>query len=151
MTRWKYDADENDALRILRIPVTGQWPMYHYLAAFHKESPHRPTQREAYILASFIEYLKSRVPPDERARMDKEPFDIRSWGATHIFHKYQHDDWGYRRSSWGQPFSPPSPAMKNRMVGPKTLLQLLHGLNWDDEDDVIRWATWMAAHPGVFG
>ena len=47
MTLWKFDADPNDPLVALRIPVTSLFPALGYFAVFHVESRERPTEREA--------------------------------------------------------------------------------------------------------
>lgn len=155
MTLWKYDADQRDPLARLRIPVTSMRPLYSYLAAFHKESVHRPTEKETAMLVSFIEERKqNQYTGAERGRMSALPFDLNPGINTIVFHKYATADWGYRRRGWqiGSSFTPPSPHVATRFLGPLTLEQVMdliqQGTNGTPEQS---WLDWKEAHPEVFG
>lgn len=131
MTRWKYDTDPHDPLVALRIPVTSKWPVFSYLAALHRDG-HRPTDREAMMLAMFIRSVRLvGYPREDREAMAAEPFDIHQSASTVIFHKYLRDDWGYRLSTWqtGSAFAPPSPHVSTRTTGPLPLTGVL-SLAW---------------------
>lgn len=155
MTRWKYDSDPHDELARLRIPSTTRWPMYSYLAAFHRESAHRPTQAEALMIASFIGECRSRFHLQEREAMTAQPFDISVGYPTIIFHKYLKDDWAYRCKGWqiGHEFTPPSPRVATRMFGPLSLVQLMDFLHQHASGGLrqAQWNAWKRKHPEVFG
>lgn len=151
MTRWKYDADQRDPLVSLRIPVTSMWPAFGYFAVFDRRSPQRPTRAEALMIASYIEYYKYRWYPEHlRDQLGELPFDIDPGVHSVIFHKYAVGDWGYRRSNWrlGSVFTPPSPRVGTRTIGPLTLLQLLDLVH--DPDPGQSWVVWKGAHPDIF-
>lgn len=150
MTRWKYDAEQNDALRVLRVPVTGRCPSFGYVAAFHKESAHRPTRTEALTIVSLIAFVRSQLPAGECERMDAEPFDIQPLRATHVFHKYQRDDWAYGRSTWSRSFLA-VPRSVERMTGPWALVQVMDNIHWDNKKQAVLWAQWKNDHREVFG
>lgn len=155
MTRWKFDTSPKDPLVALRIPVTSKWPVFPYLVAFHKGSPHRPTAQEALMLSSFAEMRKTYGfgTADQNA-MDDEPFDYHKSVPTVIFHKYRHNDWGYRLSTWttGSAFAPPSPKVATRTIGPMSLLQVMDMILMDQFAGIAgAWTAWKERHPEVFG
>lgn len=155
MTRWKFDVDPKDPLVSVRVPATGKWPVLPYLAAFHKDSPHRPTAQEGLMLSSFVEMIKTfGFSSPEQNDMDGEVFDFHPRAVTVIFHKYQRDDWGYRRNSWGEVkgFAPPSPKVATRTIGPLSLAEVMD-LVWSDLHGEIDsgWHNWKSRHPEVFG
>lgn len=154
MTRWRYDADENDPLTALRIPVTSDYPDFHYTACFDRESRQRPTDAEARMIASFIEEYQSRWFGDGAWRQEQlaKPFDM-DCPTTTVFHKWAADDWSYRNRMWqaGPHWSPAGPRLRNtqydtsRLKGPLSLLELM--------DAIARgtvWDRWKADHPDVF-
>lgn len=153
MTRWKYDVNPADPLVEHRIPVTSMWPVLPYLAVLHKESPHRPTDRETQQLARFIEMVKLTFSQVERAGMDGEKFDFHPRARTVVFHKYRTRDWGYRRASWGsRGFAPPSPHVATRAVGPLSLVGVMDLIYSDALGNVDEsWIMWKEAHPATFG
>lgn len=154
MTRWKFDVNPKDELVALRVAVTGERPVMPYLAAFHKDSPHRPTADEALMLSSFSEMVKTyEFSAQEQNDMDNEPFDFHPRATTVIFHKYLRNDWAYRRGTWPEGrLAPPSPKVATRLVGPLTLVQLMD-LVWSDGYGEIdeRWLDWKQKHPEIFG
>ena len=151
MTLHRYDADLADPLAELRIPVTRWYPVHAYIAAFDRDSPHRPTSDEAAMLASFIEQYKTCWCPSALwTRMDGEPFDVDPVRNTVVLHKYAPDDWGYRYRSWSVPrFAPPSPRTVNRLLGPWSLIDVLDYIHGGVATAQV-WADWKAAHPDVF-
>ncbi len=163
MTRWKYDADQKDPLVKLRIPVTSMFPDWHYTACFDKESAVRPTEAEAWAIASFIRYRQERLIGGGwwRRRYDNEPFDllIPSQEQTVVLHKWGHDDWSYRRVIWaaGPHWSPVSPRLRGtakddgQLSGPAPLDRVLNRINdaaAGGRD--LPWREWKLARPKVF-
>lgn len=153
MTRWKWDADQSDPLNEHRIPVTSDNPLYTYIACFHKDSPHRPTDLEIQQLRAFIDHhMDYWFTTLQREAVRNQPFDTELGRHTVIFHKYGTGDWGYRRKSWplGR-FTPPSPRVATRALGPMSLVEvmdLIHNVNAGQEGS---WHQWKADHPEVFG
>lgn len=148
MTVWKYDTDPRDPLAGLRIPSTSKWPLSGYIAAFHRDSPHRPTTAESRMIASYIEeHLDRHFATWEREEMARKPFDVYPGRNTVIFHKYDTGSWGYRRRSWqvGSPFSPAP-----RMVG-VTLEEAMDLTHWSTSNAPDpEWTDWKTGHPEVF-
>lgn len=159
-TDWPFgtDADRDDPLTALRIAVTGSHPMWCYLVGFDRESAARPTDREAVMLASYLEEYKTYFygPDDEsgyRRKMTRSLLDVDGGANGVTFHKYGEDDWSYRRRTWsvGPMFVPPSPRYRetfpDEAVGPLTLEQVMDRAHdtWPK-----RWQEWKAAHPDVF-
>ena len=70
-TAWPFgtDADRDDPLTKLRIPVTGTHPMWRYIATFDRDSEARPTDLEAQQLASYIEAYKERWFNERRGEL----------------------------------------------------------------------------------
>ncbi|MEQ7008378.1 hypothetical protein ABN028_19575 [Actinopolymorpha sp. B17G11] len=154
------DADRNDPLTALRIPVTGSHPRFYYLAALDRDSEARPTYAEAAILASYIEYVRSGgwlYTGSAEAEMLEKPLDAIARHNTVVFHKYAEGDWSYRRISWrdGPLFvpTPPFPGYIERTEGPFTLGELLDRrvCTFIPDDAPSRhWVEWKAARPDVF-
>jgi hypothetical protein len=152
MTRWKWDAEPNDPLNRYRIPVTAHTPFYSYVACFDKDSPHRPTNREIEQICSFIDEHKAHwFTTMEREQSSLQPFDTQLGHNSVIFHKYGTADWGYRRKSWPHPrFTPPSPRVPTRAMGPMILLEVMELIHNGNDSQSIHWRQWKADHPEVF-
>ena len=160
------DADENDPLTKLRIPVVTSFnPMWKYIAAYIDVdsgpyswgSQARPTDAEAAMLASYIdEYIHYFLGDRERQRMLKRPLDVEGRVVTRVFVKYGPDDWGYRVVTWqyGSLFVPGPPSQRGtehehpKHPGPLSLAQVM---DLDHSIYLKRWLGWKAAHPEVFG
>jgi hypothetical protein len=147
---WPYDADRNDPLAALRIPVTSEHPCRGYLASFYMDrqlcSP-RPTDGEAAMLASYIAYLRTRYQPHVQRRMMSEPLDTGDLSPL-IFSKRDAGNWAYRRAHWTEgPFWWP-----HFMDGPElTLAALLDHIETSGGASTAPdWSAWKAAHRGVF-
>ncbi|MGW2920363.1 hypothetical protein ACWDBF_21230 [Streptomyces angustmyceticus] len=160
---WPFDtdADRDDPLTALRIPVTGVYPLWNYIATFDRGSA-RPTDIEARMLASFIEEYKACYLDDlddyDKTAMAKRPLDI-SGAMTTTFHKWGEDDWSYRIATrpYGPVWVPVAPHWRNGQndgveIGPLPLEQVM------DRCQQMRtgrsrkhWAEWKAARPEVFG
>lgn len=152
---WPYDAVQDDPLTALRIPVTESHPRRRYLAAFHgvptryldPEVLARPTDAEAAILASYIDYVRQRYPERWQLQMLAEPLDAIEGHNTFVFHKYGENDWGYRWDTWAHPRFSPSPRHPER----RTLVEAIgHSRSFAGDPD-RAWEAWKAAHPDVFG
>lgn len=159
---WPYDADRDDPLTKLRIPVVGSaWPRWNYLMAFDSgrldDEQHRPTEQEAAILASFLqEYVHHWYNPGWIARMAERPFDVDGGANGIVFRKWGDDDWAYRRRTWqmGPTYVPEHPRVRARLekpAGPLTLLQVMDRIHTIGDEPMPRWTDWKTAHPDVFG
>jgi hypothetical protein len=152
---WPYDADEHDPLTALRIPVVCAWPDWCYIVAFDRDSPVRPTDVEAAMLASFLgEYIDRWYTGSYKQTLAERPFDIDGGANGMVFRKYADSDWGYRRRTWdrGPMFVPEPPHFADRKFGPLTLDKLMdHIHSIVDSEPSPRWLEWKATHPDVFG
>lgn len=158
---WPFeDADRTDPLTALRIAVTGSHPRWRYLVAFDRESPDRPTDAEARMLASYLDEYKAHwYNASYAARLARRPLDVDGGANGVVFRKYGPDDWGYRRQSWttGPLFFPGQPSLRERYpeeypLGPFSLVALMdHIHSHAGGEPSPRWAQWKAAHHEVFG
>lgn len=158
-TDWPYDADRDDPLTALRIPVTSFAPGFTYTACFDRESEVRPTDAEAAMIASFIEEYQQYWFGDGRWRkiQQAKPFDMDCYTTT-IFHKWADDDWSYRIDTWrsGPLWIPVFPRQRGgehdaAKLPTMTLVQVMdrahaHGPG----EPPKRWQEWKVAHPKVF-
>lgn len=148
------DADRNDPLTAHRIAVTSSHPQWCYIVGFDRESPARPTDAEAAMLASFLqEYIDRWYNDSYKAKLAQRALDVDGGANGMIFRKYGDDDWGYRRRSWysGPMFMPQSPLFADRALGPLSLAQLMdHIHSHGDDEPTARWKQWKAAHSDVF-
>jgi hypothetical protein len=155
------DADQSDPLTELRIAVTGSHPRWMYLVGFDSESEQRPTDREAAMLASFLEEYKHHWYNDTWiAKMARRALDVDGGANGVIFHKFGEDDWGFRRHSFtkGWPWSVVWPSMRDhadyadlKSKGPYTLAELMGRIHSIGEDRPMRrWSDWTANHSEVF-
>jgi hypothetical protein len=160
---WPYDADRNDPLTALRIPVVDTHrPQWAYLVALDTdalpgEDWPRPTDQEALQLQSFLrEYIERWYFPYWQERLAERPFDIDGDANGTIFRKYGEGDWAYRKDSWqmGPMYFPVHPRVRQAgNPGPFTLVQVMDHIHGARGDEEVRpyWADWKAAHPEVFG
>ena len=163
-TDWPFgtDAKQNDPLTALRIPVVTSFnPGWRYIAAYIDvdNSPYswgsseRPTNREAAMIASFIEEYKNYWFNDwYKAKLLKRPLDVDSGCNTTVFVKYRADDWGYRHCSWtyGPTYVPMGPSCPDRHGGPLSLEQVMDRTHTIADGPMQRWLDWKAAHSDVF-
>ncbi|MYY79687.1 MULTISPECIES: hypothetical protein [unclassified Streptomyces] len=153
------DADENDPLTALRIPVTGTHPRWRYIATFDRKSEARPTDAEARMLASYIEEYKEHWFNDwYKAKLLERPLDVDA--VTHIFHKWADGDWSYRVVTWeyGPFWVPVAPQLRGgdhdylKVTGPLSLEQVMDRAHTLGSDEPMRhWLDWKNAHPEIFG
>jgi hypothetical protein len=98
-TDWPFDADQNDPLAKLRIPVVSSaYPSYKYEVALcvgdlWHDPPLRPTDREAGMIASYIDYRRAWYNAGWQQKMLARPLDVDSGTNTVILLKRGDDDW----------------------------------------------------------
>lgn len=151
---WPFDADRDDPLTVLRIPVTPAHPDQAYLVALTSgrdkflelfgETALRPDDGEAAMIASYVRYLCSGYSAMWQRKLAERPFDLDGARATIVLRKRAEDDWCYRLSTWHSPRW----STRHPVTGLAGLLDHIatHG-------GVIQrpsWAEWKAAHPDVF-
>ncbi|WP_405883645.1 hypothetical protein OG747_36690 [Streptomyces sp. NBC_01384] len=160
-TAWPFgtDADRDDPLTELRIPVTGAHPAWRYIATFDRESEARPTDLEARQLASYIEQYKVYFFGADswyKRKLEARPLDVDA--VTRIFHKWGDGDWSYRVDTWtsGPFWVPMAPRSRGGQydtvkVGPLTLVQVMdRDKHMHTEYPSMNWGEWKADHPEVF-
>jgi hypothetical protein len=152
---WPYpDADRNDPLTALRIPVTGAWPGRGYLAAYGGQAERflkwpRPDEAEIGMLASYIDYQRSKYPPHVQARMLAQLLDTCDLSAL-VFVKRGEGDWAYRRAHWTETIWSPPP--ENCGGTRLSLLALFdHVETSNGATAAPNWQRWKAAHSDTFG
>jgi hypothetical protein len=158
---FEQDADRGDPLTALRIAVTGSHSHWCYIVAFDRESPMRPTDVEASMLASALEEYKHHwYNATYLDKLGRRALDVDGGANGMTFHKYADSDWAYRRRSWTRgPWLIPMPreareryrAKGDQVMGPLTLAELLDHIHTiADVKPMQRWIDWKAAHPDVF-
>lgn len=149
------DADRNDPLTALRIAVASPYAEWCYLVTFDRDSAVRPTDREARMLASYLDEYKARwYTGSWLAKMASRPIDVDDAANGVTFHKYAEGDWGYRRRSWeiGPRFVPQPPQFADRSLGPLTLEQVMDRTHTLGEERASkRWLDWKAGQPKIWG
>jgi hypothetical protein len=156
-----YDADPTHPwAQRWRIPrVTNSYPRWQYEVAVVIPTPGdtflldgvltEPSEHEAEIIGSLIEYRRAYYNETWAARMLTEPFDVDDGTNTVILAKAE-QGWKYRRMThrhglwpfhWNNPEQqaefPPTPA---------GLVALLGHVNHNGR----QWAQWKTDHPAVF-
>jgi len=148
------DSDQDDLLTPLRIAVAGPYAEWCYLVTFDRESPVRPTEQEALMLASFLDEYKSKYYGEHwMQRLASKPLDVDSVANGMTFRKYADNDWGYRRRSWNQGpmFIPQPPAFKDRAIGPLSLVELMDHIHEVGGAVWHGWIKWKSEHSDIFG
>lgn len=159
---WPYDADGDDPLAAMRIPVTSEFPSWRYIACFHRDSEARPTDTEAAMLISFAEEYKHHFFGDGpyRQKVDARALDVEERVVTRVFHKWGEGDWSYRIVTWEYgPFWVPVPPRQRggehdhpKIPGPLTLVQVMDRIHtFGDDKPMQHWLDWKRDHPEVFG
>lgn len=160
MSEREYDADLTHPLAARRIPVIPTpFPQQPYQVAVVVTRPGDPTgsywtgiepnEREANLLAAFLDYRLSQRPPAYRAKMLSEPFDLDPTETCYVFCKRPDNTWCYRSSMWDR-----GPVLVPVVGSDRATTDLLVLL----EDRVVsiggrlltRWARYKEAHPDVF-
>lgn len=158
---WPYgtDADRDDPLTALRIPVTGTYPEWRYIATFDRESEARPTDAEAQMLASYIEEYKVYFFGADgwyKRKLEEQPLDTDA--VTRIFHKWGEGDWSYRVVTWqyGPFWAPVAPRLRGgeydypKATGPLSLEQVMDRAHTISDEPMPHWVQWKADHPEIF-
>jgi hypothetical protein len=152
---WPYDADRDDPLTALRIPViTNPYTARAYEVAVVITAPDsasdlwgpalRPDERETAQITAYLGWRMGCYNSSWKARMRARPLDTDPSTNTVILQKRGPGDWCYRRRTWRS-----GPHMIPVAGKPTlTLEQLL-----DRVCDITRekWQLWKAAHPEAFG
>ncbi len=147
---WPYDADRDDPLTALRIPVVSAYGHeFNYIVMFDRDSAQRPTDAEAAMLAPYLgHYVDHWYTDTWKARLAERPFDVDGGANGVVFHKYGPDDWGYRRRSWTMgPKFVPSLDRKE----PSSLERVMDRVHTVLDEPMPDWLEWKAARPEVFG
>lgn len=149
------DADRDDPLTALRIPVTGAYPSFVYLAAFDRGSEERPSDAEAAVISSWIDLQREWFNETWQAKLLERPLDVEGGHNTVIFHKWGEGDWGYRRRThrYGPTFWPGRPGFREGVErAPYALVDLMDHMQGRHTGFLSqKWIEWKAARPEVFG
>lgn len=133
--RWKYEV-------ALVVPIVTDLPITQ-----PEKATLEPTEVEAAIVGSYIDYRREYYNEGWKAKMLRRPFDVDGSTNTTIL-ALTGQGWKYRKAThqhglwpfWNMPEKqaefPPTPA---------GLIALLDHINF-----VGRWDDWKAAHPDVF-
>jgi len=151
VTDWPCDADRDDPLAALRIPVTSAWPDRPYLTAFDRQSAARPDDAEAEMIASYIGYQRQHWFSDRRQRRMLEcPLDTDTSRSTPVLHKRGPGQWAFRRHSWTTgPFFWPAQDLPEALHMP--LASILDHIEADTGGGIAEsWCSWKSAHPEIF-
>ncbi len=152
MTDWPCDADRDDPLAALRIPVTSAWPDWPYLTAFDRKSAARPDDAEAEMIASYIGYQRQRWFSDrQQRRMLERPLDTHTGRdlSTLVLHKRGPGQWAFRRHSWTTgPIFWPVPGSREALCMP--LVAILDHIEADPGGGVLEhWRSWKSAYQEI--
>ncbi|GAA4626767.1 hypothetical protein GCM10023196_036350 [Actinoallomurus vinaceus] len=145
---WPYDADRDDPLTQLRVPVAPLKPNTPYLVSFDRGSAARPNDVEASVIASYIDYERQYwFPVDYQRRLQESPLDVDDYHNTMTLHKYGPDHWAYRRATWEYPHPLLDPAKDQTPDKHLSIVALLDQVRVGPE---IRWARWKRQRPELF-
>lgn len=146
---WPYDADRDDPLAALRIPVVANpYPRWKYEVALMITGDDlwgpalRPTDAEVAQVVAYIGYRMEYYNEGWKAKMRRKPLDTDATTNSVILLKLAEGDWRYRRMSWEH-----GPWPFYDMTERFTLEGLLDKIN-----DLVpeKWQAWKAAHPEAF-
>jgi hypothetical protein len=148
---WPFDADRNDPLAALRVPVvTTANPGWKYEVCLMIDGSEdalwpslRPDDTEVKQVAAYIEYRMEYYNAGWKAKMRRRPLDADGSTNTVVLRKRPDGGWCYRRRSWERgPMMVPVPGEV------LTLEALLDRIN-----DIVpeKWQAWKAAHLDAFG
>ena len=157
---WPFeDADQNDPLTALRIPVVRsphpRWK-YEVCVVISDEEIRsglplwgpslRPDEAEVRQIAAELEWRMSYYNEGWKAKMRQRPLDVDGTTNTVILQKFGDGDWRYRRASFEHGMWP-FPSMEQRF----TLEALLDHINDYGGEPNPKWQAFKAAHPEAFG
>jgi hypothetical protein len=137
--------DHEVSLATLRIPnIASGFPDENFLLAFDGSSPQLPSEKEALIIASYIDYKRSWSSVTMQQRMLSEPYDVKPGFNTIVLHKKAANQWTFRRSSWTGKWPPRG--------GWCSLVELLDGeQSLGEPEPAVEWITWKTKRPWIFG
>jgi hypothetical protein len=156
-TDWPYDADQDDPLTALRIPVVSEpSPRKAYLACLLIRDDAlwpsvRPDDAEARMVASYIDRRRDWFNDRWKAKLLAAPLDCDGGAVTYTFRKRPDGGWCYRMHTWtsGCFFWPLEHGEHARTLTLPELLDHIHGHGEGKPSQ--PWLDWKAAHPEVFG
>lgn len=146
-----------------RLPVLNSWyPQFYYMVTVAVAYPEgveygvfddieTPTEEEAAMLGSYLEYKKSPAFYDAHwveHTLHSKPLDINPGGPSMSFVKRNKYRWGYVRSTWREQNPVPGYGYKHLIDDLEELLDMIEYHVIDKPCD--RWGAWKAAHPDVF-
>jgi hypothetical protein len=155
-TGWPFDdADQDDPLTVLRIPVVRtSHPRWKYEVALVIGSEDetiwkpglRPDEPEVRQIVAELEWRMTYYNEGWKAKMRRRPLDVDSSTNTVVLQKFAEDDWRYRRASHEHGMWP-------FYNNPKrfTLEALLDHINDYGDEPNPKWRAFKAAHPEAFG
>lgn len=144
-----------------RIPLIDHlWPGWKFEVALVR--PRRrelygavwPTEQEATIIGSFIDYRRNYYTDIWQARMLERPLDADSGTNTVILLKTA-DGWRYRKATWSTgswPYIDTDPAVAARFTPDAVGLVAIidHEQNYGGEWVSPRYAAWKQAHADIW-
>lgn len=144
-----------------RLPVLNSWyPQFYYIITVAVPYPddveyavfddiEMPTEEEAAMLGSYLQYKKTMYNPGYITReLDSKPLDIDSGVNTTSFVKRNKWRWGYVRSTWRNSNPVPGYGYKHLIDDLEELLDLVE-YHLPDRPST-RWSQWKAEHPDIF-
>jgi hypothetical protein len=148
---WEYDAEQGELALKYRIPlVHTSHPSWNYLVSvcvWDLYRAQRPTDDEARMIGSFIDYQRSRYRAHWQEKLRTRPFDMDGGFNSLTLIKHANGGWGYRRRTWeyGPMFVP------SWEDDPESLEAVLDRIYTYGDHLMGDWAQWKVDHPEVFG
>jgi hypothetical protein len=154
---WPFDADRDDPLAALRIPVVGSpYPRWKYEVCLVISSERvgdrelwgpslRPDDREVQQLVAELDYRMAWYNPGWQKKMRERLLDVDSGTNTLILQKFAEADWRYRRMTFEHGMWP-----FYDMTERFTLEQLLDHVNDFGSSRNEKWHAHKARYAGVF-
>lgn len=154
---WPFDADKDDPLAALRIPVVrNAYPRWKYEVCVviidqADDSPDaqalgpalRPTDLEVKQILAELDYRMEYYNEGWKAKMRQRALDVDSSTNTLILQKRAEGDWRYRRMSFEHGLWPFYDMTKRFTL--EALLDHVNNLAPE------KWAAWKARYPEAFG
>lgn len=105
-----------------------------------------PTDEEAKVIASFLEYTKTRMgnSPSKLAQMAERPIDVDNTWNTIIIMKRKNGTWAYCRNLWTMPPSP-QPQWDKQCRSVVEILDYIEN-DYKTGEPVEEWTAWKQEH-----
>jgi hypothetical protein len=154
-TDWPFDADRDDPLAALRIPVVRtSHPDWRYEVALVIGSEDetlwppglRPDDAEVRQVAAELEWRMQYYNEGWKAKMRRRPLDVDGTTNTVVLQKFGEGDWRYRRASFKHGMWP-FYGNPERFA----LEELLDHINDYGDEPNPEWRAFKAARPEAFG